>query len=256
MRNEWQFWVDHWQWGVEIALLALAYYGIYRLIRGTRSAAVLAGLAILLTAMWLMVNWLDMTVIGTLLVVILNSLPVLLVVLLQQEMRQGLAGLSLQNLLARDRTRSEVIEAVVGAAESLSEKRIGVLIALENSTTDQAVIESGVELNAKVSTELLETIFFPKTALHDGGVWVRRERVMAAACIFPLTQRESLHRSMGLRHRAAIGLSEATDAAVVVVSEETGTISLCYKGVVERPLDPDQLRERLTDILISRRSSR
>ncbi len=248
------FWWEHWRWAVEIGLLTTAFYGIYYLIRGTRSAAVLTGLGLLMGCLWLLVVWLDLSVMGTILVVLINSLPVMLVVLLQQEIRQGLAGLSLHNLLTRNRNRSEVIEAIVGAAESMSDRRIGVLIAIQNETSEQAVIESGVPLHAKVTQELLETIFFPKTALHDGGVWIRHDTVVAAACIFPLTQRESVHRSLGLRHRAALGLSEVCDATLVVVSEETGTISCCHRGVLERDLDPDQLRQRLTDITMDRKA--
>jgi diadenylate cyclase len=252
-------WIDfillYWRWWLEIAILSLIFYSIYRLIHGTRSASVLGGLALVISVLWIFAKWLDLVVLNQLFQTLLTSLPILLVVLLQQEIRQGLAGLSLGNFFARNRNRTATIEAIVGAVESLSDKRIGALIAIQHTMSNQGVVESGVLLNATATEELIETLFYPKTPLHDGCAWIENDKIVAAACILPVTQRESLHRSLGLRHRAALGLSEECDAIVVVVSEETGIISLCHKGVLERPLSPDQLRQRITDILLEQKNS-
>ena len=248
------FSLQHWRWWVEIIILAFFFYSIYRLIHGTRSASVLGGLALVISLLWVFSKWLDLNVLNRLFQTLLNSLPILLVILLQQEIRQGLAGLSLGNFFSRNRIRTATIEALVGAIESLSEKRLGALIAIQHTMSNQTVVESGVPLNAIVSEELIETLFYPKTPLHDGCAWIENDKIVAAACILPVTQRETLHRSLGLRHRAALGLTEECDAIVVVVSEETGITSLCHKGVLERPLNPDQLRQRLTDILVERKN--
>ncbi len=249
------FLLHHWRWLVEVLLLSCAVYGVYRLTRGTRGAAVLTGLGILIGAMWFLTVWLELHVIGSVLVVVLQSLPVILVVLLQQEMRQGLGGLSWKHFFSSKQSKAEVVEGIVGAAESLSQKRLGALIAIEHNNNHQGVIESGVPVDAVVSEELLESIFYPNTPLHDGGAWIHNNRLVAAACIFPVTDRETLHRSLGLRHRAAIGLTEECDAPVVVVSEETGIISLVHQGLIERPMSPESLRRRLTDILMDRTRS-
>jgi len=247
------FWLEHWRWLVEMGILSLLFYGVYRLVRGTRSANVLTGLALVLGCTGLLVIQCELAVLGVFYEVIVKSLPVILVVLFQQEVRQGLAGLSLNNLFSSRRSRAEIIESIVGAADALAERRFGALIAVQRKMTHQTAVESGVTVDAAVTEELLESVFFPKTPLHDGGVWVQNDRLMAAACIFPVTQREALHRSLGLRHRAAIGLTEECDAVVVVVSEETGIISVCHEGLVERPLTADQLRQRLTDLLAERK---
>ena len=244
--------LTHWQWLLEIGCLWVAFYGIYRLIRGTRSASVLAGLALVLAVAYALGIWFDMAVIRRVLETLLVSLPVTLVVLFQREMREGLSQLVGRRVFTGRRTQAGVIEQVVGAAENLSEKHVGGLIAIEHTQSHRDV-DTGVHLDAEVSEELLENIFAPRTPLHDGAVWIRGTRVVVAGMICNnLTQREALHRSLGLRHRAALGISEETDAAVVVISEETGRLSLCHKGQIDRNLSPDMLRERLIAILLDK----
>jgi len=143
-----------------------------------------------------------------------------------------------------------VIEHIVNAIEVLQRERFGALIAIERDDVFTPGRDTGTEIHARVSADLLATIFYPKTPLHDGGVIIRGEEVEVAAAIFPLTQKENLDRVLGLRHRAALGLSEETDAVVVVLSEETGTIALANGGNLIRPLDPDQLRAQLIKILL------
>jgi diadenylate cyclase len=142
-----------------------------------------------------------------------------------------------------------LIEEITEAVFELSSRHLGALIAIERGTEIQAQIESGVETDSLVSKELLVTVFHPKTPLHDGGLVIRNDRLAAAACIFPVTQRTDLDRNLGLRHRAALGLTEETDAVVVIVSEETGIVSIAHGGTVERDFEPGTFRNRLTQLL-------
>jgi diadenylate cyclase len=124
------------------------------------------------------------------------------------------------------------------------------LIAIERDTAIRNFAESGVNLDCEVSQEVLLTIFFPKTPLHDGGVIIRDDRLIAAACIFPVSQREDLDRALGLRHRAGLGITEESDAIAIVVSEETGNLSICHRGRIERGFKPDQFEKRLSELLL------
>ncbi len=145
----------------------------------------------------------------------------------------------------------ENIEVIIQTCERLSDVRIGALIAIEQSIQLQEAVESGVLVDCEATPEMLETIFFPNNAIHDGGVILKGDRIGYAACIFPLTQRQDLHKSLGTRHRAAIGLSEETDAVIVVVSEETGAISYAYKGQLVRGVTIEELRAFLTSVLVN-----
>ena len=146
-----------------------------------------------------------------------------------------------------------MIESVIGALEQLQQDGHGALIAFEREITYGPARENGTLLDARVSDDLLSTIFFPKTPLHDGGAIIVQDRLAVAAAIFPLTQTEGLQRTLGLRHRAALGLSDETDAVVVVLSEETGIISLAIGGELRRPLTTDELRSQLVAILQKQR---
>jgi diadenylate cyclase len=240
---------------VEIALLTVAVYFAWKLFRGTRGAKVMTGLAILVVALWFLSEALKLRVLSSVLSSFSAFFFVALIVLFQPELRRLLAELGSQHLFATQRLQAETIEAVVSALETLQRERMGALIAFEQDMVYHPARETGTELDAQLSEELLVTLFFPRTPLHDGGVIIRKDRVVLAAAIFPLSQAEGLHRTLGLRHRAAMGLSEETDAIVVVLSEETGTISLAAGGKLDRPLTIDQLRAHLTDLLIGKRTS-
>jgi len=148
------------------------------------------------------------------------------------------------------REQRENIEVIIQTVERLAEVKIGALIAIEQAIQLQEVVESGILVDCEATPEMLETIFFPNNAIHDGGVIIRGDRIAYAACIFPLTQRQDLNKSLGTRHRAAIGLTEETDAVVVVVSEETGLISYAYKGQLVRGVGHEELRAFLTSVLV------
>ena len=150
----------------------------------------------------------------------------------------------------------EAIEVIIQACENLSEVRIGALIAIERTIKLEEAVESGIPVNCEATPEMIETIFFPNNAVHDGGLILKGDRITHAACIFPLTDRKDLAKTMGTRHRAAIGLSEETDAIVVVVSEETGYISYAFKGQLVRRVSIEKLRDFLSSELVPPTKSR
>ena len=150
----------------------------------------------------------------------------------------------------------ENIEVIIQTVERLSEVRIGALIAVEQNLQLQESVESGIPVDCMATPEMLETIFFPNNAIHDGGVIIKGDRIAYAACIFPLTRRQDLNKTLGTRHRAAIGLSEETDAIIVVVSEETGSISYAYQGELVRGVTSEELRAFLSSLLVQPHKSR
>jgi diadenylate cyclase len=177
-------------------------------------------------------------------------------VIFQPELRRMLAELGNLPLFASAREQRESIEVIIQTVERLADVKIGALIAIEQSIQLQEAVESGIRVDCEATPEMLETIFFPNNAIHDGGVIIKGDRIAYAACIFPLTQRQDLNKSLGTRHRAAIGLSEETDAVIVVVSEETGMISHAYKGQFVRGVSLEVLRAFLTSVLVQPVKSR
>jgi diadenylate cyclase len=172
-------------------------------------------------------------------------------VIFQPELRRLLAELGNISFLATAHEQRENIEVIIQTVERLADVRIGALIAIEQTIQLQEVVESGIRIDCEATPEMLETIFFPNNAIHDGGVILKGDRIALAACIFPLTSRQDLNKSLGTRHRAAIGLSEETDALVVVISEETGAISYAHKGQLTRHVSLEELRAFLTSILVT-----
>jgi len=245
-----------WRPALEILILAVGIYFATRFVRGTRGWPVVIGFAVLLLALALVTVVLDLRVLRWMLInatvfIILGAL-----VVFQPEIRRILGELGNLPLFATAHEQRENIEVVVQTCERLADVRIGALIAIEQSIQLQEAVESGIPVDCEATTEMLETIFFPNNAIHDGGVIIKGDRITHAACIFPLTQRQDFHKSLGTRHRAAIGLSEETDAAVVVVSEETGSISYAYKGQLVRAITVEALRAFLTSLLVRPAKSR
>jgi diadenylate cyclase len=234
-------------WGsaLDIALVALVFFALFQLVRGTQAVQLLRGVIILAVIILLLGNALKLPAFSWL---VRNTIPALLVaipVIFQPELRRALerlgrAGSFLGNS-SRQSTAETVILETVAACQRLAERRHGALIILERETGLQDYIETGVRINAEISSELLQTIFFPNTLLHDGAVIVREGRIVAAACILPLTSGFLADRRLGLRHRAAIGITEATDAIAVVVSEERGSVSIAHNGRMIRRLDAPRL---------------
>ncbi|MDB6108924.1 MAG: Diadenylate cyclase [Pedosphaera sp.] len=255
MINYWITLQNHWRDALEILLLAVGIYYAFMFVRGTRGWSVVIGFLLLLA--FTLLTWaLRLEVVSWLLGKFFAFSAFAVLVIFQPELRRMLSELGNLRLFYTAREQRENIEVIIQTVERLSEVRIGALIALEQSIQLQEVVESGIVIDSEATPEMLETIFFPNNAIHDGGVIIRGDRIAFAACIFPLTQRQDLNKSLGTRHRAAIGLSEETDAVVVAVSEETGLISYAYKGQLVRGVSQEELRAFLTSVLVRRGSQR
>lgn len=238
-----------WKDVIEILLVAYLIYRALLLWAGTRAFQILFGLVLLL-GVYVLSGFLDLQLIERILSVAFSYGAFALIVVFQPELRNALARLGrsrVLNFLGRLEERERVVaEEVTKAAERLARNRIGAIIAIEREVAlDEYVENQGTALEAQVSADLILTIFTPRSPLHDGAVVVRGDRIIGAGVILPLTQYPISDRSLGTRHRAALGLSEETDAQVVVVSEETSQISLARRGVLRRGLRPAQLRARL-----------
>ena len=146
------------------------------------------------------------------------------------------------------------MEVLTELVFDLANRQLGALIAIERDSNLESFAESGVEIDCRLSPEVVVTIFHPKTPLHDGGLIIRDDRIVAAACVFPLSQRVDLDRNLGLRHRAGLGLTEESDAVIIVVSEETGIVSICQRGKIERNLDPETFRARMGELLLLKKN--
>ena len=244
------FALRHWTSVVEIAILAVVIYFGYLYFRGTRGARVLTGMVVLFLAFTLVSQILRLEVLSWLIRSLTAFLALALVVIFQPELRRMLAELGSHHFFASASQRRETIELITDAVFQLSHKQFGALIAVERDTNLHVFTESGVLLDCEFSPELVLTIFQPKTALHDGGLIVRSDRIVAAGCVFPVSQREDIDRSLGLRHRAALGISEESDALAVVVSEESGNVSICHRGIIERNFVQESFKRRLGQLLL------
>ena len=232
---------------LDILLVALVFYGLFYFIQGTRAVQLLRGILLIVLLAVLASSVLRLTAFNWL---IRNSIPALLVaipVIFQPELRRALERLGRPGTLLsrRNTSATQAINAIARAAGELSQKRFGALIVLEGTTGLQDFVDTGVVLDAQLSKDLLLSIFFKNAALHDGAVIIREDRVAAAACMLPLSESDSLDRDLGTRHRAAIGVTEGTDAIAVVVSEETGDISVARNGRLARYLDEGELNRVL-----------
>jgi len=231
---------------VEMLLIGLVVYVILRFLHGTRGARLLQGVAILLVVGFLVVNFLaeqfDLDRIVVLYRPLVWTIFLTALVVFQPELRRGLMRIGEPRWWRNRRSEIEhITKPIAKACAKLSKNKIGALIAVERDIGLSGLIEQGVKLDAKLSAELLDAIFYPGGALHDLGVIIQRGRVTAAGCPFPLGDAEGMDRSIGSRHRAAIGLSLDSDAVVVVVSEETGTISIAENGRLHREINPEAL---------------
>jgi diadenylate cyclase len=252
----WTFLKEYWRDGVEILLLATCIYQIYRAFRATRGAQILVGLGTILIVLTLASAIFKFEVIQWLLTRAAAVLAFALIVIFQPELRNGLARLGSNRFFSfSSKRRLDFLERFADAVINLSKKRIGALFAIQRDVSLKEQLETGVVLDALFSPELAMAVFHPKAPLHDGGMIIADDRVAGAACVFPVTEREMQDRSTGLRHRAAIGLTERTDALAVVVSEETGGISICENGVLQRNLTEKQFRDMIAGIFFSAKPS-
>jgi diadenylate cyclase len=234
---------------IDILLVAIVIYEFFALIRGTRAALILIGLSIVVLAFYVSrmgelvtLNWL-----------ISRALPYgvfALIVIFVPEIRQALARLGRRMTLARSAAaEADAYDDIALAANLFSQNQTGALIVIQREIGLRTYIESGVALDAKLSYDLLATLFRPSAPLHDGAVIIQGDRVAAAACFLPLSMNPVLSTQLGTRHRAAIGITEETDAISIIVSEETGSISLAVGGSIDRDLTVEKLRERMSTLL-------
>jgi len=239
---------------IELLLIGLVVYSCVRFLRGTRGERLLSGVVLVLLVATLLVKvfakQFNLERINVLYTPFVAGLFLVALVVFQPELRRGLMRLGEARWLRPwSREVGEVVDHLVAATEYLSKNKIGAIIAIEREVGLGSIIESGRRLDADLSADLLKTIFWPGSALHDLGVVVQRGRVAAAACQFPLAESDELHPTVGGRHRAAAGLSNDSDAVVLVVSEETGAISIAERGQLRQGLALPNLREALLDLL-------
>ncbi len=239
---------------VDIALISYVFYRLFMLIRGTRAVQLVKGILVFLAAT-AVARRLNLETTYYLLRQVQLGLIVALPVVFQPELRRALEQIGRGRLFraspffSEERRFAEVIDEIVGAVERLARNKIGALIVIERETGLGDVVETGIEINGNVSAEFLVNLFIPATPLHDGAVIIRNDKVLAAACFLPLSDAPDLGPEVGGRHRAALGITEESDAVSVVVSEETGQVSLANEGKLLRNLDIETLEEMLDDLL-------
>lgn len=239
---------------IDILIVAFVLYRLMLLIRGTRAVQLIKGLVVLLVATAVS-SLLNLNTVHWLLKQTMTALVVALPIVFQPELRRALEKLGGGDFFARPLTqmaegdRSALIDEVVRAVQNMSATRTGALIVLERGTGLEEFVDTGIKVEGLVTAELLVNIFIPKSPLHDGAAIIRGDRLQAAACVLPLSESRELSRELGTRHRAAVGLTEQSDALAVVVSEETGVVSLAVEGNLYRRLNETGLRELLVKFL-------
>lgn len=239
---------------IDILVVAVIIYEILKLTRHTRGSALIKGFVVLLIVTAVS-NLLGLTALNWLLMTVLNNGAIVLVVLFQPEIRKALEQMGNTSLFSGKRSKSastgnsRLIDEIVQTMTDLSDRKVGALIVFEQRTGLNDVIATGTLINGRISAPLLENIFEPNTPLHDGAVVIQGENVTAAACIIhTLTESTGVSRALGTRHRAGIGITENSDAVVLIVSEETGVMSMAKNGELTRNLNAEQIRDMLSDL--------
>ena len=235
---------------IEIVCLAVIFYYLFFFLKGTRGAPVLTGLVLLFIALITLTNLIHLDALNWLLGRFSVYLAVAVLIIFQPEIRRALAELGKQHFFGNAFNNATLVDHVAQAAGYLALYKIGALIAIEQAIGMRQIQETGVKLDCAVTPELLASIFMPHAPLHDGGVIIAGNRIVAARCMFPLSEKNDLVHGHGARHRAALGLSDETDAVVIVISEETGMISVGYDGRLIQDLDENHLRNLLSGLLL------
>lgn len=246
-----------WRDIIDIAIVAAVLYSLLLIIRGTKAAKMLLGLLVLLVAS-IVSRHLHLYTLDWLLQGFWAYIVIALIVIFQPEIRRALAKMGEAPLLRAFASAEELrsLEEIVKAAVSLAERKTGALLVIERETDLKDFVELGTSLDARVSRELLMAVFHPGSPIHDGAVVIRGNRIIAAGCFLPMAFSPAVSRTLGTRHRAALGLTEETDAVVVVVSEETGGISMTLNGKLETRLDMGALRDKLTELFTEKQVKR
>jgi diadenylate cyclase len=235
---------------IEVAIFATLIYVVIRFLWATRGSVIIRGLGLLLLAItvafFLLIQTLQLDRLKFVVEQLAPSIVIGLIVVFQPEIRRAIVQLGDASIFRRFfRRDTKIVPRLLRAIARLSKERIGALIAIERDSTLAELTENGITIDAELNSYLIESIFYPKSALHDGGVVVRNDRIVAASCLFPLSQNPEVDKRLGTRHRAALGLSEETDALVLVVSEETGKISTASGGKLHFDLTLEQLEQQL-----------
>ena len=241
---------------LDVLIVAVVLYKLYGMIKDTRAVTLLKGLLVILVAA-LISNWLHLNALYWLLGKTLTVVAVALPVVFQPELRRALEHIGRGRIFSKsgrlnEEEMSNLFRELAKTAATLANAKTGALIVMERETGLNDYMESGIRIDGLVSSELLLNCFIPNTPLHDGAIILRGNRVMAAGCLLPLTEKPDLDKELGTRHRAALGLSEQADAVVLIVSEETGLISLAIGGKLERRFDMDSLQARLKTLFASK----
>ena len=234
--------------GGEILILYIFIYSTLYYLRETRGARILASMLTALILLTIIAEFLEFEVIKWLLNGLWTIFAIALIVIFQPELRRAFAQLG-SHSFTRKTKKQETINEVVTAAINLSNQRVGALIVFEREIGMKAIIASGIPLEARLNHYLIEAMFHTKSPLHDGGMIIKKDVIIAAHCIFPLTNDVELQKTLGTRHRAAIGITEETDAVVLVVSEETGHLSIACRGRLKQDIGPDKLARTLSLLL-------
>lgn len=238
---------------IDILLVTYVIYKLIMLIRGTTAIQLLKGISVII-AVWFLSSAFQLQTLKWLVEQAINFGFLAIIIIFQPELRRALEQLGRGKFFTRyasieEDVYKETIDAVVEASVYMAKRRIGALISIERETGMSEYVETGVPIDAKITPELLINIFIPNTPLHDGAVIIKKNQILAAACYLPLSESRFIPKELGTRHRAAIGVSEVTDSLTVVVSEETGQISLAKNGEIFRDLDEERLKEMLTSEL-------
>lgn len=238
----------------DILLVATIFYKIYEMLQDTRAITLMKGVLILLLLAWV-ANLVELHVISWLLTKIITLLLVALPVVFQPELRRALERIGQGKFLGssvylNDEEANILVNEIDKAVFNMASKKIGALLVMEREIGINEIVDTGVRIDGLVTADFLGNVFIPNTPLHDGAAVVRGNRLIAAGCLLPLTENRSLSTELGTRHRAAIGLSEQCDALIIVVSEETGTVSIAENGRIIRHLNPDSLRQRLRPLFV------
>jgi diadenylate cyclase len=243
-----------WQDVLDIFIVSFIIYRLFLLIRGTRAVQMLVGIAIIIIV-YLAAKFLELLTLYWLLGTFLSSLFIIIIIIFQRDIRKALTQVGQTPFAKTGEDALSGVEEVVSAAVAMAQSQTGALMIIEREMGLKDYVESGYPLDAKATWPLLVSIFQTTAPMHDGGVIIRDGRILTAGCVLPLTRNPFISKRLGTRHRAAIGLSEETDAAIVVVSEETGTISLVQHGAITTDLDRNSLRSRLEAIFAPKKES-
>ena len=240
-----------WRAILQIVILFSVIYLAMHHLRNSHGSLVLAGLLMALAFLWSLSLLLDLEVLTRILEMILGSLLLMLMIIFQPELRRALARLGSLTIW-ENRRRRELIGEVITAVQNMAKRKCGALIVIECKERLQPLIDDSIILDAKVNNLMLESIFYPNSPLHDGAVIIRDDRVVAARAILPLSRSENISRQLGTRHRAALGIAEESDAVTVLVSEESGSVSIAHGGKLYRDLSLDELHKMLDTLVVQK----